>query len=189
MSIMFRSAAFSFNSMRSNSARLFRRSSLRGSIAAPVRRTFSTKSFGDTLLKNGRLNAKNFPPAGKQCHLGALPSAEVAKINAKVLSRVLKKQRFRRKEGALPSAEEAKINAKIAAIDAKTAEHAEKMEKIDAKIDAKMEKIKAVNAANAAKAKYMAKVVVKVVVQVAEITFLCAFGSALAMFLGAGLQG
>ena len=69
MSIMFRSAAFSFNSMRSNTARLFRRSTLRGSIAAPVRRTLSTKSFGffDTFLpKYARLIEKNFPRTGKR---------------------------------------------------------------------------------------------------------------------------
>ena len=72
MSIMFRSAAFSFNSMRSNSARLFRRSTLRGSIAAPVRRTLSTKSFGDTFLpKYARLIEKNFPRTGKRCNLAA----------------------------------------------------------------------------------------------------------------------
>ena len=56
--------------MRSNSARLFRRSTLRGSIAAPVRRTLSTKSFGDTFLpKYARLIEKNFPRTGKRCNL------------------------------------------------------------------------------------------------------------------------
>ena len=177
---MFRSAVFSFNSMRSNSARLFRRSSLRGSIAAPVRRTFSALIFPyrSSLLKNVRLHAKNFPPAGKinakktaamKMKLEA-NNAEFAAIAAMYnlydILPFVKAFRIRDLHAKI-AADIAEIQAEFAEIAAKNAANAPKdksnmllaeIAAMKAEHTAKIAEIFAKNAANEAKAKYAATV-------------------------------
>ena len=143
--------------MRSNSARLFRRSTLRGSIAAPVRRTLSTKSTLPSLLKsaaeNGRLNqaglnAENFPRAGKRCHLAATiwVEAKIAAMDAEI--------------AAMSAMDDAEITAKIAAYDPEIAALvAEIAEKDDTEIESFMASLLAMNDAEiAAKAAAIAEI-------------------------------
>ena len=125
MSSMFRSAAFYFNSMRSNSARLFRRSTLAKSFgytfvpkyARLIEKNFP-KSTLPSLLKNavenenksfrwiqGQLNAKYFSPTGKRGHLAAAiwVEAKIAAMDAEIAT--------------MSAMDDAEITAKIAAYD------------------------------------------------------------------------
>ena len=181
MSIMFRSAAFSFNSMRSNSARLFRRSSLRGSIAAPVRRTFSTKRFNpDTYgyLHNReymRLVVNNFPPASIISAGRAMTKkhkanhVEFAAIVAMYdIIPFVKEFRLRDVVAKL-AANNAEIQAEFAEIATKNAANAPKdkynlllaeISVMNLKHAVKIAEIAAKYAANAAKAKYVASMTI-----------------------------